>query len=446
MQNVIAIFDIGKTNKKCFLFNEAYEIVFEKTTNTIEIPDEDRFMGDNIEELNGWLLSTWKEILQLADYEIKALNFSGYGASFVQIDEFGKPVSPLYNYLKPFNAELLNEFYTKNGGKIEFPKVTASPILGNLNSGMQLLLIKYKKPEVYKKTHFALHLPQYLSSVFSNQFYSEMTSIGCHTNLWNFTIMAYHSWVENEGIDKILAPIAPSDFTIEKDNVKIGIGLHDSSAALIPYFKYETEPFLLISTGTWCISLNPFNNSVLTDFELKNDCLSYLTFEGKKVKAARLFAGQFHEDQSKRIAEYFNASNSFYKEIKYDSNKIKPFIPNTNIDVFKCDFDERDLSQFENIEEAYHKLIADIISQQMFSTGLVLKNSKVKNIYVDGGFSKNEIYMNLLSNIFPFQNIYAAEVAQASALGAALILHDKWNKNPISTNIIKTKKIENAEL
>lgn len=436
----IAIFDIGKTNKKCFLFNEAYEIVFEKTANTTEIPDEDGFMGDNIDELNTWLLATWAEVNQLPDFEIKALNFSGYGASFVQIDESGKPVSPLYNYLKPFSPKLLEEFYNKYGGKKEFPKITASPILGNLNSGMQLLGLKYEKPEVFKKTNFALHLPQYLSSVFSNQFYSEMTSIGCHTNLWDFTKMTYHQWVKNEGIDKILAPIVASDYTIEIENTTIGVGLHDSSSALIPYLKHETEPFLLISTGTWCISLNPFNNSPLTDYELENDCLSFLSFEGKKVKAARLFAGQFHEIQTKRIAEFFEVDSKFYKQIKFDENILKTFIPNKTVNVFQCEFDKRDLSAFGTIEMAYHQLIVDIIAQQEFSTGLVLRNSTISNIYVDGGFSKNGIYMNLLKQIFPDKNIYAAEVAQASALGAALILHDKWNSKPISNNIIRTKK------
>ena len=444
MQRVIAIFDIGKTNKKCFLFDEDYNIVFEKTTNTTEIPDEDGFLGDNIDELNNWLLATWREVKQLQEFDIKALNFSGYGASFVQVDKSGKPVTPLYNYLKPFSPKLLEEFYNKYGGKNEFPKITASPILGNLNSGMQLLGLKYEKPEVFKKTYFALHLPQYLSSFFTHQFYSEMTSIGCHTNLWDFTKMTYHHWVENEGIDKILAPIKASNFTIEKENTSIGVGLHDSSSALIPYLKHQIEPFLLISTGTWSISLNPFNNSSLTDFELENDCLSFLSFEGKKVKAARLFAGHFHEVQTKRIAEYFNADVKFYKEIKFDENIIKTIVPNKNINVFQCDFEKREISNFDCIEKAYHQLIVDIIEQQVFSSGLVLKNSEIKNIYVDGGFSKNEIYMKLLAKKFPDYNIYAAEVAQASALGAALILHDFWNKKPISDTIIQTKNYSNA--
>ena len=44
----IAIFDIGKTNKKLFLFDEDYKIVFEKNECLTEIKDED---GDACEDL-----------------------------------------------------------------------------------------------------------------------------------------------------------------------------------------------------------------------------------------------------------------------------------------------------------------------------------------------------------------------------------------------------------
>jgi L-fuculokinase len=436
MQNVIVVFDIGKTNKKCFLFNEAYEIVFEKTTNTKEIPDDDGFMGDNIEELNNWLSDTWSEV-NLLNFAIKALNFSGYGASFVLINESGVPIAPLYNYLKPFNQKLLDEFYTKYGGKIEFPKLTASPILGNLNSGMQLLSLKNEKPELFKKLYYALHLPQYLSSVFTNQFYSEITSVGCHTNLWDYTNMDYHQWVENEGIDKLLAPILASDFTIKKNNVSIGIGLHDSSSALIPYLITEKAPFLLISTGTWCISLNPFNNYPLTTEQLQMDCLANLSYQGNPVKSARLFAGHFHEIETKKIALYFGLANDFYKSIVYNPN-IKTIILE-HVDLFNSPFLNIGLNQFETAEIAYHQLIYALVSQQFVSTSLVLNNI-VNQIFVDGGFSKNEIYMKYLALAFPEKQIYAAEVAQASALGAALVIHNEWNSKNIPENLISIKK------
>jgi hypothetical protein len=37
--------------------------------------------------------------------------------------------------------------------------------------------------------------------------------------------------------------------------------------------------------------------------------------------------------------------------------------------------------------------------------------------------------------------VFAAEVAQATALGAALAIHRYWNKKPIPDNLISLKKI-----
>ncbi len=86
----------------------------------------------------------------------------------------------------------------------------------------------------------------------------------------------------------------------------------------------------------------------------------------------------------------------------------------------KSSFGERDLANYVSYEEAYHQLIADLINQQSASTWLILKDSPVKRIFVDGGFSKNHVYMHLLAAAFPEIEVYAASVAQATAMGAAL--------------------------
>ncbi|MEI9908232.1 MAG: hypothetical protein WDO71_00275 [Bacteroidota bacterium] len=44
-------------------------------------------------------------------YDIKAVNFSAYGASFVYLDAKGEVMLPLYNYLKPYPKKLQQQFY-----------------------------------------------------------------------------------------------------------------------------------------------------------------------------------------------------------------------------------------------------------------------------------------------------------------------------------------------
>ena len=445
---VILIFDVGKTNKKILLFDEQYKQVYEESVQFEETVDEDGFPCEDVNVLTKWV---WEKFWQLAsnkDYTIRGVNFSAYGASLVHLNDYYKPFTPLYNYLKPYPEELRKQFYDTYGGESLVAKQTASPVLGSLNSGMQFYRLKYEKPKIFQQIKYSLHLPQYLSFIISKKVASDITSIGCHTNLWDFQKNKYHEWVKKEKIYTKLAPIFNADKILRRNDAKTiptGIGLHDSSAALIPYLSSFHEPFILLSTGTWNINLNPFNHQMLSDYELHHDCLCYLTYKGKPVKASRLFAGYEHEQQVKKLAVHFNKAVDHYKGIHYNvtllgTNEFLQLKQTRSIAILQqSHFAERDLNDFKTYEEAYHQLIADIITQQVISTKLVLHSTPVKKVFVDGGFGKNQIFMNLLAAAFPDIEVYAAAITQASALGAAMAIHKHWNKNILPSNIIELK-------
>ena len=420
---VIAVFDIGKTNKKVFLWDTAFQIVFEKQQHFGEIVDEDGFACEDLPALQQWIIQTFTELCQMPEFDLIGLNFSAYGASFVYVDRTGEPVAPLYNYLKPVSGPFP---YADFGGEAEFARKTASPILGNLNSGLQVFAALNGAfwPEVFQ----ALHFPNYLASLFTGKFLSEITSIGCHTALWDFDKGQYHPWVS--AIEDKLAPISSSD-SLEIDGINYGLGLHDSSAALVPYLRTVSDEFVLLSTGTWCISMHPFNESPLTADELANDVLCYLQPNGKPVKASRLFGGHFHEEQVARMEAHFGGS---YQDLKFsdEAYELKPKASS----VFESAFASRNLTDFADLASAYDQFMVDLVGQQICSLNLLLKDAPVKQLLVDGGFSKNEWYMRLLSRAFPELEVYAAEVAQASALGAALLVY----KGELPQNLIQLKR------
>lgn len=446
---VIAIFDVGKTNKKLFLFNEQYELVFEKTARFIETEDEDGDPCENLANLRLSVFDSLRTVFSMKEYCIKAINFSTYGASLVYIDKDGNPVTPLYNYLKPYPAALQDSFYEQYGGSESIAGETASPVLGSLNSGLQFYRLKHTKPAIYKTVKYALHLPQYMSYLITGDIYSDITSIGCHTQLWDFGKNDYHRWVKKERLQTKFGPLKNAQevvsATFPGNGYSVGIGLHDSSAALIPYLVNFHEPFVLLSTGTWCISFNPFNHEPLTAKELQQDCLCYYSYKGTPVKASRYFGGFEHEQQTKRIASYFKQAVPKYRTLKFDAkvaSKLKKnFKPNRNTPLNAKDsgFAKRNLKDFENDVEAYHQLIIDMVLYQWQSSQLILKGTPVKRIFVDGGFSKNVIYMNILAMAFPEMEVFAASMAQASALGAALAIHDSWNSQAIRNDIIELK-------
>ncbi|HEY1871757.1 MAG TPA: carbohydrate kinase, partial [Chitinophagaceae bacterium] len=425
--------------------DEQYKLLQEETTQLKETTDEDGFPCEDVEALTKWIEQKFLEILFRDDIDVKAVNFSGYGASFVYVDSKGKVIAPLYNYLKPYPDKLKQKFYNTYGRENKISRETASPALGSLNSGMQLYRLKYEKPHLLDKVAFAFHLPQYLSYILADLPVSEITSIGCHTGLWNFRKNKYHSWVTKEKIDRLFPPIIPSSVAIPTNfqgrELEIGIGLHDSSAALIPYLSFFHEPFILISTGTWNISLNPFNRTELTDEELRQDCLCYLSYEGKPVKASRLFAGHQHEQELKKLAAHFNKKADTYKDVEYNDSWISTEQADDHVS-----FSKMDLNTFQNFDEAYHHLMVDIVEQQVRSTSLILKGTAVKKIFVDGGFARNSVFINMLAKAYPHIQVYAATIAEASALGAALAIHKHWNNNLVPANMIELKCYSNSKM
>jgi activator of 2-hydroxyglutaryl-CoA dehydratase len=154
----------------------------------------------------------------------------------------------------------------------------------------------------------------------------------------------------------------------------------------------------------------------LTPKELRQDCLCYLT--PSPTKASRLFAGYEHEQAVKKIAAQFGVSGDFYKKAGFN-----PSSP---------------------VESAYLNFMRELLERQVKSTKLVLQGlyAPPYYIFVDGGFSKNEIFMTVLARAFPNVEVFAAEVAQATALGAALPIHRYWNTKPIPENLISLKKYQ----
>jgi sugar (pentulose or hexulose) kinase len=433
-ESVIAIFDIGKTNKKIILFNYDLKIISETEKKFPEIKDDDGFECDNIDLIEKWIKESITGLVHSDNYDLKAVNFTTYGATLVYLDVNGKRLTPVYNYLKPVNEKIPESLYKRNGGRDEFCRRTASPALGMLNSGIQPLWLKTVKPEIFAKIKHILHFPQYLSYTISGKIYAEHTSIGCHTALWDFDNMSYHPWIRNQGLN-LPEPVpidTVNEIFIDGKKLIIGIGIHDSSASLAPYFARK-DKFLLLSTGTWCINMNPFNTEKLTAEQLDKDCLCYMSITRQPVKSSRLFLGHLHETAVNQLTKHFMKSDEYYKKIKADihlSTHLKTKFTGEKI-FFKDGLgwrelkDNIDLYEFNSLEEAYHQLMNELCELTIESINLIIpSDDDTKNVYITGGFSKNELFLNHITQAFPSKSVYTSEMMNSSALGAALVISD----------------------
>jgi len=437
---VVLIFDIGKTNKKILLFDRGLKVIHEEETLFEEIADDDGFKGDDIEKLEQWMLDACTRFLKDDRFVLRGINVTTYGASLMYLDAAGRRLTPVYNYLKPMPGGVVEPLYAAHGGKDEFCRNTASPALGMLNSGFQALWLKMVKPEIFRLVKTILHFPQYLSYLLTGEARSEHTSIGCHTGLWDFDRMVYHPWTKQLGatLPDPEAVETTCSSTLFDKSVPVGIGIHDSSSSLVPYFMNSQDEFILVSTGTWCISMNPFNSDPLTAHELKKDCLAFMSIRQKPVKSSRLFLGRIHDVNVERLNQLFGVDDSAYKTVALNEAMIRMLNRKSNGKriFFRSgvadDYVDNTIKKvtFDSFEEAYHQLLLDLADLTKESIKLIIaEKDMTRNIYISGGFSKNSIFLVLIASHFPEKHVFTSEVANATSLGAALVLWKGMDAN-----------------
>ncbi len=433
MQKVIAVFDIGKTNKKILLFDENFNVVYSNSIRFEEILDDDNYPCDDIESIEIWIKNEIKSIQNKNEFTIKAINFSTHGATLVYLDKQGNRVTPLYNYLKPLEIDF-NPFYESQGGVEEFSRKTASPAYGMLNSGLQMYWLKHTKPHFWKKVDTILHYQQYLSYLFSNKLTADFTSIGAHTALWDFDNMKYHNWLAEEDIS-LPEPKPGKNAALSLVNgqdIYIGKGLHDSSSSIIPLLESNQdsdEEFILLSTGTWIICMNPFSKETLTSHQLKNDCLCFMTPDKKQIKSSMQFLGRVHEVNAIELGKHFNVEENHYLELTLNKSLCAEIISKSESIFFPGEIpsnfigDLNQLDSFNDYEHAYYQLIFEICYRVHKGIQHILDtNNNLKNVYISGGFNKNDMFVEYLNQMMPEQSIQFPKGKFASALGAAMLM------------------------
>ncbi|MCG9792319.1 FGGY family carbohydrate kinase [Flavobacterium algicola] len=438
MKNVIAVFDIGKTNKKMFLFDKDFKVVQTDSIRFEEVMDDDNDPCDDIESIEKWIMKEIETVQQENKFTIKAINFSTHGASLVYLDKEGKRITPLYNYLKPLDMDF-SKFYQKYGGIEEFSRKTASPAYGMLNSGLQMYWLKNQKPQYWAQVENILHYPQYLSYLFSKTIRADYTSLGAHTAIWNFDKMKYHKWLESENIS-LPEPKKGKQARISMVNgqeIAIGMGLHDSSSSIIPLLESNENSgneFVLLSTGTWIICMNPYSKESLTQEQLNNDCLCFMTPDKQQIKSSMQFLGCVHEVNAIELSNHYGVTKSHFLDFTLDAGRCTTILAKKEHKFFPDDIPENFISElknfdcFDDYEHAYYQLIYEIAERVYQGILRILdKNNSLKEVYISGGFKRNDMFVEYLRQMMPNQQILFPKGENASALGAAILMKKYLN-------------------
>jgi glycerol kinase len=100
-----------------------------------------------------------------------------------------------------------------------------------------------------------------------------------------------------------------------------------------------------------------------------------------------------------------------------------------------------ELNLFDTFEEAYHQLMIELMELQVDTINKAIGNSKIKKIFIDGGFTDNDVFMKLMSHHFSSFKVLSTHSPLGSALGAAMVISDKQITSQFLKENYRMKKL-----
>jgi sugar (pentulose or hexulose) kinase len=423
--NSIAVFDLGKTNSKLFVFGDDGSVLFETRTKPSWV-DHDGIRVLDDKALFGWMKTALQDAVR--DYSVAHVMFSGHGCTFALVagENLTHPVLDYEQEPPPALAtriDMLVPAFTE----------TYSPKLPlGFNYGRHLLWLEASKPETVSGADAILSYPQFWSWRFSGRKVSEISYIGCHSHLWAPLKGDYSSLVDRHGWrgkmpDFERAGAALGDFHFALDNgtnasVIVHNGVHDSNSALYYYRSLGFEDFTLVSTGTWVVILN--SACPLAALDEHRDMLSNVTVDGKPAPTIRFMGGR----------EYDIASGGWNKPINVEAVSrviakgvfaLPTFAPGGPMQDFE--------GRFVGPEVEGEERAAAALLYVVLMTNLSLDLIKSHNpIVIDGGLVKTGLFAELLGQLRPTQSVFTSAAAEGSAFGAAALVFETLGRNPFA--------------
>lgn len=475
----IAVFDVGKTNKKLLIYNSKLKIV-DSVYIQLEAEQQGTEAHEHLAETGDWLLNNLAYMSK--QYKIKAISISAHGATFVCLDKEGKLTLPVFSYTtdpgKAFHEKFTSEF--GNSRELQRQNLTPDmPGLGCMAKG--LFYIKEHYAMELAHTQYILNLPQYYGYLLTGKLGMEYTYIANHSHLWNLKSHTWSNVMQKLGLSDKFPPVLQNPWDVlgtvsQEVSIRTGlpidaivtVGIHDSNAALLPYLITVEDPFMLLSTGSACVVMHPTVTTTLREDELGKVIFYNLSAFGNYVKTSIFLAGlefdvymgmlkQRHKREDHPPFDGQILEDILTRRNEYILPSIIPFgmFPDSVARIIESEnvYSFGDLNAgktplfFDNYERAYAILALSTALQTRVAlerTGL----TEGMKVFIEGGFSHNAFYTRLLSSLLPNVQFEISDLQEATGFGAALLalsamdgVHPKLLRNNFT---IETMHMESA--
>ena len=433
----VLVFDIGKTHVKVSVLDETCLELYQNRTSNTALQTQPYHSYD-VGGIWDWLKN---ELSALAKrFNIGSISIATHGAAAALINpDTEKLILPIMDYEFDDYPMHLPDYDALRPPVTE----TGSPAFpAGLNLGRQLNWQCQLMSEDMKSKAILLMYPQYWAWKLSGQFATEITSLGCHTDLWNIQTNAPSSLLVKLGLEHALPPMKKAwepIGTLKKDlAVELGLredcaiypGVHDSNAGYIPVLREaeDTRP-TVVSSGTWSVIMDAQSDCSALDAD--KDMLVNIDAEGSPIATARYMGGRefglICERLNTDIATTFTDAD--VENIVTSNIFIMPaFCKGTGpypdaagqVDV------EKETLKING------KAAATIYSALMVNNILKRLNpSSKQDILIEGSFAANEVLCRLLAALNPDRKLRTKSGGNGVTEGCFLLT--RWNAPFVQT-------------
>lgn len=294
------IIDIGKTNIKTVLLDDKGDIVCSDKLANMTQCDGD-YPHFDIQQTWRWLQQSIRQANDIAP--IKAINVSTHGACAVLLQQNGELALPVLDYETPI-PEIVSQEYDKI--RPSFSQTFSPKLPAGLNLGRQLYWLQQQYPAEFASSETLLMYPQYWVWRLTGKAYTEVSSLGCHTDLWLPEQRRYSSLVDQLQLSTKMPPIREAfdvaghprweicETTGLSPECRVYTGVHDSNAGFARYlYAMPKSDITLISTGTWVICMSA--GQQLEKLDENRDTLANVSVAGQCLPCARFMGGREFE-------------------------------------------------------------------------------------------------------------------------------------------------------
>ena len=420
MNECVAVFDLGKTNMKVVVFDDAGKVVAERGHRNASILPDAHWPYRRLYTEGAWafLIGALSELG--AQFPIEAISISAHGAAGVLVGDKDAAL-PAVDYEFDIDRPVAAEY-----DKLRPPfEETLSPNLPRgLNLGRQVYYLQRRFPAEFAAARAFLAYPQYWSWRLSGVAATEFTSMGSHTDLWRPKEGNLSSMVDQLGWRRLFPPTRNAWDTLGTltpevvaatglaPNVRIVCGAHDSNASLVPHLVSRRDPFTVISTGTWVIIMAVGGKGRL---DPKADMLANVDVRGEPVPTARFMGGrEFAVLAGEAPAEADEADVAGV--VASGALALPAFSDQGGPFAGRVGWIEGDPPATPKARAALATLYAGLMTAH-----LLQRLEAPGDLIVEGGFTRSPAFGAVLAALMPGRRVVVAPMSAGAAAGAALL-------------------------